>query len=82
MPLVNEVANIQKVGVTPLPRYLHGGCCGDQRHVTNRGGDNYVQKMMDAALDFRKWTREFFHKKKRVACGLWPRQTCSRWRRA
>jgi len=64
LPLVNEVANIQKVVVTPLPRYLEGGCCGDQRHVTNRGSENYVQRMMEAALDFRKWTREFFHKQK------------------
>jgi len=68
MPLMKQVNELQKVVVTPLPRYLWSKCCADPRHVANMGGDSYKSRMMDNLMDYRRWTREFFHKQK--VCGL------------
>jgi hypothetical protein len=32
--------------VTPLPRYIIGGCCEDRGHGTNRADPDYKKKML------------------------------------
>jgi len=62
IPLVKETATLQKVFVTPLPRYVSGGCCENELHVTNVGAESHVTNVLDTLADYKKWLRDILHK--------------------
>jgi len=63
-PILQEVRTLQKVFITPLPRYLNGKCCGKDSHVSNCGNEGYQAMLMDVAADFWRWARDCLHKQK------------------
>jgi hypothetical protein len=52
--------------ITPLPRYVVAGCCGNADHCTNRRGPGYKARMLQGLEDIRRNLKDFlFHKGKR-----------------
>jgi len=68
LPLLTNRLGLQKILVTPLPRYLNSGCCNNSTHATNVGTPEYSPKITETLVDYRRWCREFLHKQK--ICGV------------
>jgi len=64
MPLLNVVSGLQKVFITPLPRYDNTKCCKNNAHITNFSEPEYQPMMMERTCEYRKWSRETLHKLK------------------
>jgi len=62
IPLMNEVATMQKVFVTPLPRYIGRPCCAAAGHITNKDDPTFVEDVVEKTADYRRWARDTLHK--------------------
>jgi lysophospholipase L1-like esterase len=51
-----EVVNKDFLLLTPLPRYIIGGCCGDKDHMDNRQHEGFEQQLM---TDLRELASNF-----------------------
>jgi hypothetical protein len=54
---------LEKVIISPLPRYIIP-CCGDSGHITNRGEDDFKQKMCADLGEFKKSLKDLIFGKK------------------
>ena len=50
---------LQKIIVSPLPRYLYAGCCSDPEHCTNISSVYYKQETEAAILACRRNLKDF-----------------------
>ena len=50
---------LQKIIVSPLPRYLYAGCCSDPEHRTNISSADYRQETEAAILACRRNLKDF-----------------------
>jgi hypothetical protein len=55
LPLIKAAKGKRIIIMGPLPRYLLARCCGNPGHLTNRNGDNYIDKMIQAIRDVYSW---------------------------
>jgi hypothetical protein len=58
-PLLDLVGKRRDIIVSPMPRYVIWGCCGDDRHVTNHSDSNYHSSMLAALQEARKNLKDF-----------------------
>ena len=58
-PLFELAGSRRKVVVTPIPRYLKRGCCGDADHVSNINSSSYAEDQKEAVGECRKNIRDF-----------------------
>ncbi len=54
----NELLNIPKLVLSPLPRYLTMGCCNDPEHAPNRAKSDFRRKVISGADRLRKAIRD------------------------
>jgi hypothetical protein len=47
LPIFQAASGVQKVFMTPIPRYLYAGCCEDADHAPNRADENFVDSQLD-----------------------------------
>jgi hypothetical protein len=62
-PLLRAGGKLEKVIISPLPRYIIP-CCGDSEHITNRSEDDFKQKMCADLGDFKKSLKDLIFGKK------------------
>jgi hypothetical protein len=62
-PLLRAGGEQEKVIISPLPRYIIP-CCGDEGHITNRGEDNFKEKMCSDLGDIKKSLKDLVFGKK------------------
>jgi len=55
---------MQKIVVTPLPRYIGGPCCEKTSHITNREDSDLHPTLVDRVADYRRWVRETLHRQR------------------
>jgi hypothetical protein len=58
IPIMNELENIPKIILSPLPRYLTRSCCPDPEHAPNRGEEGFRKKIISGAERLRKSIRD------------------------
>jgi hypothetical protein len=46
-PLLRKFAEIPKIVLVPIPRYLYAPCCSDIEHVPNMESENHVEKLLE-----------------------------------
>jgi hypothetical protein len=56
--LITELAEVPKIVLSPLPRYLTRGCCDDQDHAPNRGDPSFRRTIISGAERLRKAIRD------------------------
>jgi hypothetical protein len=54
-----EVVNKDFLLITPLPRFLVGGCCSDRDHMPNRQRDGFEQQLMSDLRDMASNFKDF-----------------------
>jgi hypothetical protein len=47
--------------ITPMPRYIIGGCCSNKTHVTNREEPNFKTRMLTSLEDLRVNLKDFLY---------------------
>jgi hypothetical protein len=62
-PLLRAGGELEKVIISPLPRYIIP-CCGDSGHITNRGEDDFKHKMCADLGEFKKSLKDLIFGKK------------------
>ena len=58
-PILDAAALHQTILVSPLPRYLHEGCCQDPGHVANLSDDDYQSSLDEAVTGCRRNLKDF-----------------------
>jgi hypothetical protein len=58
IPIMNELENLPKIILSPLPRYLTRSCCTDSEHAPNRGEEGFRKKIISSAERLRKSIRD------------------------
>jgi hypothetical protein len=48
LPLLKKFAEILKIVLVPVPRYLYAPCCSDIEHVPNLEDEDHVEKLVGA----------------------------------
>jgi hypothetical protein len=62
-PLLRAAGNLEKVILSPLPRYLKK-CCGDKSHLTNRKGPGFKEMLSDGLEEVRHSLQDLINGKK------------------
>jgi hypothetical protein len=62
-PLLRAAGNLEKVILSPLPRYLKK-CCDDKSHLTNRRGPGFKEMLSDRLEDVRHSLQDLINGKK------------------
>ena len=58
LPLFEELKELTKIVLSPLPRYLTGGCCQDDEHAPNRHDAGFRRKIIGGLERLRKTIRD------------------------
>jgi hypothetical protein len=63
-PLLRKFADIPKIVLVPIPRYLYAPCCSDIEHVPNLENEDHFEKMLEG-LDttHRLWRGMLFRER-------------------
>ena len=54
VPVLSQLSSVPCVVLPAIPRYLKGGCCGDQSHATNAGKPGEDTILVEKLLHLRK----------------------------
>jgi hypothetical protein len=55
LPLIRAAKGKKIIIMGPMPRYLLARCCDSLAHLTNRGGEDYIDQMIQAIRDVYAW---------------------------
>jgi len=53
---------MQKIVISPLPRYISATCCSNTTHITNKGDPSLLSMVEDRVMDYRRWIRDTLYK--------------------
>ena len=59
LPILESVADLRKVVLAPLPRYLEKKCCSSPKHVTNFGEESYKSDLENYLYESKNNLRSF-----------------------
>jgi hypothetical protein len=62
-PLLRAAGNLEKIILSPLPRYRKK-CCGDKSHLTNRRGPGFKEMLSDGLEEVRHSIQDLINGKK------------------
>ena len=64
MPLLRAGGALNKIVLSPLPRYIVSPCCADANHTTNLADKNYGTVMGEQLADIHGWLKELLYGKR------------------
>ena len=59
MPILDEVKNMRRIILSPLPRYLQARCCNKKTHTTNFSEVDYKQKLETSVYEAKNNLRAY-----------------------
>jgi hypothetical protein len=60
-PLLEQIGKRKGLIISPLPRYVLGGCCSNERHCTNIKEPSYKANMMTSLAELRKNLKNYLY---------------------